>query len=193
VVGGTAVLAATAVEAKRRRVLPSEEDVFREINDLPDELHGPVWAVMQAGSFAAVGVVSGVALAARRPRTALALGAAGTAAWGGAKLVKRRTQRGRPDAHVTDVKVRGRPQSGLGFPSGHSAVAVALASVATPMLPRPVRWAPWLVVSVTAAARMYVGAHLPLDVVGGLGLGAALGGATNLVVGGPAPGPAPGP
>jgi undecaprenyl-diphosphatase len=182
---GSTTLAIAAVEARRRDVRPSEEDVFRGINELPDEIHGPMWAVMQTGSFASVGVASGAAMAARRPRTAIALGAAGTAAWAGAKVVKRQTQRGRPEVHVTDVKVRGRPQSGLGFPSGHSAVVVALASVAAPVLPRPLRWAPWLAAAVTATARMYVGAHLPLDVVGGLGLGAALGGATNLVAGGP--------
>jgi membrane-associated phospholipid phosphatase len=185
VAAGLATLAGATIEARRQRVLDGEEEVFRTVNDLPDGAHLPVWAVMQSGSFAAVGVVAGGALLARRPKLAVGLGAAGTAAWGAAKLIKRRTGRGRPEAHVEDVNVRGRPQTGLGFPSGHSAVAVALATVLAPALPAPLRWTPWTTATVTAGARMYVGAHLPLDVVGGIGLGAALGGATNLVLGGP--------
>jgi len=35
-------------------------------------------------------------------------------------------------------------------------------------------------------ARIYVGAHLPLDVIGGAGLGLAVGGAVRLLMGRPA-------
>jgi len=35
---------------------------------------------------------------------------------------------------------------------------------------------------------MYLGAHNPLDVLGGIGLGLAVGGAADLIVGVPAPG-----
>jgi hypothetical protein len=183
IAAGTATLAIAGLEARRHRVLGPEEQVFRGLNDLPDELHGPVWAVMQTGSLASVGVVSVLALLARRPRAAVSLGVAGTAAWAGAKAMKNEIGRGRPAAHVDDVNVRGRPQTGLGFPSGHSAVVVALASAAAPSLPRPLRLIAWTAAGVTAGARMYVGAHLPLDIVGGLGLGAAVGGATTLVLG----------
>ena len=135
---------------------------------------------MQAGSLAAVFVAAGLALAARRPRLAADLAASGTAAWVAAKLVKPVVHRGRPEALLPGVAVYGRPQTGLGFPSGHAAVAAAMMTAAAPHLPPPARAAGWAAVGLVATARMYVGAHLPLDVAGGLLLGWTVGSAVRL-------------
>jgi membrane-associated phospholipid phosphatase len=59
----------------------------------------------------------------------------------------------------------------------------ALALVAAPWLPRWGRWALLAAVAVVFLARMYVGAHLPLDMVGGAGLGLAVGAAVRLLLG----------
>ena len=76
--------------------------------------------------------------------------------------------------------VSGRPR-GSGFPSSHTAVTVALVVGACPWLSRP-----WRIVGVVTATaigldRMYVGAHFPLDVLGGLGIGMAAGGIVLVV------------
>ena len=39
------------------------------------------------------------------------------------------------------------------------------------MLPRQWRFVPWLLVILNGLARIYVGAHNPLDIVGGIGAG----------------------
>lgn len=181
--GGIALFAAAEAEASRRRVRSDEEAVFKRLNTLPDRLHAPAWAVMQSGSLASVGVLSAGALLARRPLTGLGLGASGATVWGGAKLIKRRVGRGRPAAHIEPVTIRGREQTGLGFPSGHSAVAFALATVAAPALSPGWRRLAWSTAGICAGARMYVGAHLPLDIVGGIGLGISTGALTNLALG----------
>jgi undecaprenyl-diphosphatase len=48
---------------------------------------------------------------------------------------------------------------------------------------------PWVLVALVMVGRVYVGAHGPLDVVCGAGLGVAIGSGINLVLGVPAPGP----
>jgi len=95
---------------------------------------------------------------------------AGSAAWVGVKLIKPVVGRGRPDQHLDDVVIRGHPQSGLGYPSGHAAVAVALAMSAIP--PGPARLLALAGAAAVGTTRIHVGAHLPLDVVGGFAAGA---------------------
>ena len=90
---------------------------------------------------------------------------------GAGKAMKRRVGRDRPVRIVDDVQVRSNEERGLGFPSGHAAVAFCLATLVAPGLPKPARPFAWGVAAAVAAGRVYVGAHLPLDVVGGAALG----------------------
>jgi undecaprenyl-diphosphatase len=71
---------------------------------------------------------------------------------------------------------------GYGYVSGHTAIASGLAVALTLTLPRRWRWVPWLLVLFVAVGRMYFGAHLPLDLIGGSGLGVLLAGVTFAVV-----------
>jgi undecaprenyl-diphosphatase len=182
---GAAVLATSTAMASSGRVPEVERQAFRSLNGLPPELHRPVHVVMQGGSL---GFVLGSAALARlvgRRRLAAAIAVAGTGVWAGAKVLKRRVGRGRPVTELDAVVVRGRDEGDLGFPSGHAAVAFCLAALVAPELPRPLAWLPWTAAAAVGGARVYVGAHLPLDVVGGAAFGVVVGETVRLAGLGP--------
>src|SRR6185503_3278681 len=91
--------------------------------------------------------------------------------------------RGRPADLLDDVEQRGAHASGLGYVSGHSAVAFAVVTVAALWLAPKARTVLWILAAIVAFSRVYVGAHLPMDVVGGAALGAACGAVGRLLVG----------
>lgn len=166
-------------------LLNAESNLFRLVNTLPDWLSPPLQLLMQAGALGAVGAAAAVALAFRRTRLAAELAAGGTLAWFLAKFLKELTDRGRPGALLEEVVLRGAHEDGLGFISGHAAVAATLATIASAHVPRRLRRVFWAWAVVVAVGRVYVGAHFPLDVVAGLGLGLLIGGAFHLLWGTP--------
>jgi undecaprenyl-diphosphatase len=177
---GLAGVVATASVVHRDGLGARELRAFRAVNDLPDGLFPPVWVVMQTGALGAAPVAAAVAQASGRPRLARQLLADGTCAWVMAKVVKRFVQRPRPVDLVPGTHCRGHDATGLGYVSGHAAVAVALAAAALPELGPRGRAAVAVAVPAVGLARMYVGAHLPLDVVGGAALGVAVDAALSL-------------
>jgi len=186
VLGGAIVLFVSAIPVHADSVSSLERDVFRAINDLPSAIYPvPAWAFMQLGNFAVVPVTTLLAVAFRRFRLATALAFAGLSTYILAKVVKHFVERGRPEEFVPDLEIRGAAAHGLGFVSGHAAVICALAVAAWPHLSRAGRITAVTLAGVVCVLRVYVGAHLPLDVVGGIGLGIACGGLTRLIVGAP--------
>ena len=185
VVLAVVVLAVASLPVSRRNLPILERDAFRFFNDLPSFLFPVIWPVMQLGSFLAIPTVTVLALAFRRRRMALDLALSGTAAFVIARLVKDAVQRGRPSAFLEDVFIRGGGASGLGFISGHAAVAAALATAAAPWLGRRGRRLVWAGVFVVMVARVYTGVHLPLDVIGGAAMGWGIGALIHLLVGAP--------
>jgi glycosyltransferase 2 family protein len=168
---GAVLLLGSLAEARRDRLRTYEERAFRLANDASDRIRVPVRGVMQAGTFGAVPAASGLALLFRQPRLAAGLAVGGTLAWIATKLIKPVGGRDRPNGVLDDVTLRERIEGDLGWPSGHTAVATTLAFVAAPELPRSARPILAGVVATVGFGRMYVGAHLPHDVLGGAGLG----------------------
>jgi undecaprenyl-diphosphatase len=145
---------------------------------------------MQLGNLVVGALVAvAVALIGRRPKVVVAVLAAV-----GLKLVVERIirdrltgellDRQRPGTSQPGAVLRGDvPPEGHSFPSGHVILVAALAPVLTPMLPR--RWwtVPWAAVGLVAFGRVYVGAHNPLDVTAGLGIGVTVGALLDTALG----------
>ncbi|NES27408.1 flippase-like domain-containing protein [Micromonospora terminaliae] len=165
-----------------------ERDLFTLVNNVPGPAGAVLVSVMQLGAYPAVLVAAAVAAAARQWRLARDLLLAGNLAYWGAVLAKLLVARARPAAVLADIRLHEAVTGRYGYPSGHVAVATALVAVLDPVLPRRVRPLAWLAVAAVGAARVYVGAHLPVDVLGGFLIGWFTASLTRIIVGDVGPG-----
>jgi membrane-associated phospholipid phosphatase len=177
-----AVFAVCAVVAANGRVGPVERAVFDAINRLPEWLHRPMLLAQYLGVLAMPLVVAVVALAFRRWRLAAALVLVVPLKLGLERLVKVLVHRERPGTTVPDAILRGVHPGGLSFVSGHAIITFAIAGLLALVLPR--RWGvvAFVLATCNAIARVYLGAHNPLDVVGGAAVGLAIAAVLDLLL-----------
>lgn len=183
---GVVIFVLCAIPIHRTSASGAETWVFRAINDPTVLPFVVVWPFMQLGNFLVIPVAALLAAAFRRWRLAIGSAVGGITAYLVAgDVVRRSIVRGRPLALLDHVHVRGAPAHGLGFVSGHVAVSTTLAVVAWPYLGRRLRWIIAAVPVLVALARIHVGAHMPLDVLGGAAVGLLVGSAVRLALGRP--------
>jgi membrane-associated phospholipid phosphatase len=177
-----AVFAVCAVLAADGRVGPAERAVFHAVNGLPEWLYQPMLLAQYLGVLAMPLVIAAGALAFRRWRLAAALVLVVPLKLGLERLVKLLVQRERPGTTVPDAILRGVHPGGLSFVSGHAIITFAIAGLLALVLPR--RWAvvAFALASCNAVARVYLGAHNPLDVVGGAAVGLAIAAVLDLLL-----------
>jgi membrane-associated phospholipid phosphatase len=119
--------------------------------------------------YGAAGIATALAVAGRGT-LARDVGGAALAAWTGAQLTKPLLGRPRPYELDKAARLVAVP-AGSSWPSGHAALAAAMASALAPALPRRARIGAATTVGLVGLSRAYVGVHHPTDVVGGIGLG----------------------
>ena len=106
------------------------------------------------------------------------------------EVLKTLVRRERPGTTIPDAVLRDVPSAGPSFPSGHAIIVFGIVVLIAPYLRH--RWQLLLAVALAvlnSVARVYLGAHAPLDVVGGAFAGIAIGALLNFVIGVPGPGP----
>lgn len=169
--------------ALQRPVPAWELRLTEAINDTSEAVASVLYPIMQLGTFAGPFIAAAVVYLVRRDRLwSIATVAAGVVTWLAAKGVKQIVDRDRPAAFVPDIIIREGDGSGLGYISGHSAVAAVSAVMVLGALPRGWRWIPPLLAGLVGLARVVHGVHLPADLVGGWAFGTLIGlGALGLV------------
>jgi undecaprenyl-diphosphatase len=153
--------AAEALDARLRARItglrtPERDAVVRVATDL--------------GSLYGVGVVAGVAAALGRPHLARRVGIAGATAWVAAQAAKPLLPRERPYQADGVERLVVEP-AGTSWPSGHSAVAAAMAATLGEGRGPVLRGLLGATATAVGVSRVYVGVHHPSDVIAGLGIG----------------------
>ena len=171
-----------AILAQSNWIEPVELWVLRLIYGVSGTFAPLVYGITQMGSVGAWLVLVCMAIALRRKQIAAVLFTNGLLAYAVASMAKFMVARPRPSVLYPDIVVRLEVGFGYGFPSGHTAIATALALGLHPYISKKYHWILWAWIIAVGLSRVYLGVHAPLDVVGGFCIGVAIASATRLAV-----------
>lgn len=166
-----ALLVAAILASRPAGMTDWEEVVFRVLYNTPEFARPAVVVITQAGSIYAMGVLLFIFFLMHRYQSMVRLLLTGMLAYLISGFAKDIWGRLRPHELLAGVVNLDYVVRGPGFPSGHVALATALALTVGRYLPSKYKWlVPVWIISV-GWSRMYLGIHAPLDVVGGFAIG----------------------
>lgn len=183
-----AVLVAAGAIADTGRAPGWEQAVFHGINGLPDALRSPMWVFQLLGLLLVPAVVAVAAFALRRVWLGLTLLLLIPLKLAVEHLlIKQLVARSRPATSICHLDLacghfRDVPLHGDSFVSGHAVIAWAVAWLVLPYLPGRWRAVAIVLAALNSVARVYLGAHNPLDVVGGAAAGIAIAAVLHLAL-----------
>ena len=165
---------------------PAERAVFSAVNGWPDAMRWPLWIFQTLGVLGMPLVVGAIAAALRRWRLVLALVLLVPLKLGiEREVLKVLVHRERPGTTIPGAVLRDVPSAGASFPSGHAIIVFGILVLLAPYLRRRWQLVVLLLALLNSVARVYLGGHAPLDVVGGAAAGVLVGAVLNLVTGVP--------
>ena len=168
---GLVIFALSASFAHAHTITGLEKQLFDFIYGWPDGLRPVFLAITQLGSAWMIIILPLVAWANRQRGLATRLFINGFVTFILVEIIKEMVGRPRPIFLLPGVIQREAFITGLGFPSGHTALATVMAVTLLPYLPKKHRWLAVVWIIVVGVSRVYLGVHGPLDTVGGFGLG----------------------
>jgi membrane-associated phospholipid phosphatase len=179
--GGSALLL-------RTQAIGWDESLFRALNEVPAAAAAVLTPMSRLFLPAAIVafVVLAVGYVVARDRSVLPVAAAAvaaSAAWALAHVAKAIADRSRPYEEIAGAVLRQQPAHGTSFPSSHTAITVAVVMALMPFLARPLAAGGIAYAVLVGWSRVYLGVHYPLDVLGGAGIGMAVGGVILLATG----------
>jgi membrane-associated phospholipid phosphatase len=169
--------------ARKHQLTGFQERLFYDFNNLPGWYTKPaLWLTEALGAAYPIVVCVLVPLAYRRFRLAwrflFTVGTTGILMEIGKIIAKEPRPAALLHGHLHVRAV----ETGLdSFPSGHEAIATALALTLWLILPRKWRWVSILWIGFVGISRMYLGVHTATDIIGGFAIGLAVSNSVQLL------------
>lgn len=154
----------------RNIINPWERSLFIYIYSWPTWLHPFFVTITQLGNFTVLMALALGAFVYRKYTLVIRLLMSGSLAYLLTGVAKDLVGRERPPELITDIVYRD-IHRGAGFPSGHMALATALAFTLGYYIPKQYRFITPLIIIGVGLSRIYLGVHAPLDLLGGFAIG----------------------